>query len=96
MKKIFFRHKLSSSDSYNSLKNVDKPNYIACPICLMETNNNKILQCKHGICKLCFTELKKTGTYKCPCCRKRYGKPVVDPIITSALALSFSIGGISF
>ncbi len=62
----------------------------------METKqDNKILKCKHGICKTCFKELKKTGTYKCPYCRKQYGKPLVDPVITSALALSFSIGGIS-
>ena len=96
MKKIFSRSSLSSSDSYNSLKDIDKPNHIECPICLMETNDNKILKCKHGLCKTCYTELKKTGTYKCPYCRKQYGKPLVDPIITSALALSFSIGGISF
>lgn len=95
MKKIFSRSSLSSSDSYNSLKDMDKPNHISCPICLMETNDNKILKCKHGLCKICYKELKKTGTYKCPYCRKQYGKPLVDPIITSALALSFSIGGIS-
>ena len=96
MKKIFSRCSLSSSDSYNSLKDMDKPNHIKCPICLMETNDNKILKCKHGICKTCFKELKKTGIYKCPYCRKQYGKPLVVPVITSALALSFSIGGISF
>ena len=95
MKKIFSRSSLSSSDSYNSLKDMDKPNHISCPICLMETNDNKILKCKHGICKTCFKELKKPGTYKCPYCRKQYGKPLVDPVITLALALSFSIGGIS-
>ncbi len=95
MQRIFSSSSLSSSDSYNSLKDMDKPNHIACPICLMETNDNKILQCKHGICKACFKTLSATKPYKCPFCRKEYGKPLVDPVITSALALSFSIGGIS-
>ena len=64
MKKIFSRSSLSSSDSYNSLKDMDKPNHISCPICLMETNDNKILKCKHGICKACFKTLSKTKPYK--------------------------------
>lgn len=78
---------LKSSDSYNSLKNLDKPNFIKCPICLMETENNKILKCKHGICKECFKELSKTKPYKCPCCRKEYAKPLfqntynIEPIL---------------
>ena len=62
MKKILSKislNSLSSSDSYNSLKDLDKPNHISCPICLMETSDNKILKCKHGICKQCFTQLKK-------------------------------------
>lgn len=84
------------NDSYNSLKDLDKPNCIHCPICLMETSNNKILKCKHGICKTCFKELKKTGRYKCPFCRKEYGKPLMDPTISRAIALSFTLGGIAF
>lgn len=95
MKKIFVKSKLSSSESYNSLKDIDKPNHIQCPICLMETNDNKILKCKHGICKTCYKELKKSGTYRCPYCRIQYGKPLTNPIITSAIALSFFLGGMN-
>ncbi len=86
---------LKSSDSYNSLKDQDKPECISCPICLMETSNNKILKCKHGICKECFKELKKSGTYKCPYCRKEYGRLQVDPTVVHALSQTFTIGGIS-
>ena len=98
MKKILSKislNSLSSSDSYNSLKDLDKPNHISCPICLMETSDNKILKCKHGICKQCFTQLKKTSPYKCPYCRKEYNKPIVDPTLVIALSHGFTLGGLS-
>lgn len=94
MKKIFSKLSLRSSDSYNSLK--DKPNHIKCPICLMETEDNKILKCKHGLCKECFKQLSRSRPYKCPYCRKEYGKLYVDPILISALSHNFTLGGISF
>lgn len=93
MNKIFSTS-LTSADSYNSLKDLDKPDYISCPICLMETNDNKILKCKHGVCKTCFKELKKTKPYKCPYCRKEYDKPFIDPIMLR-IDISFSLGGLS-
>ena len=97
MKKILSKislSSLSSSDSYNSLKEIDKPKHIHCPICLMETDNNKILKCKHGICKTCFKELKKTGLYKCPICRKEYGSKIRNTTIPYEF-LGFSIGGLT-
>lgn len=89
-----FGSSLSSSDSYNSLKDLDKPNHIKCPICICETSDNKILKCKHGICKDCFKTLSKTKPYKCPMCRKEYEKPFVDPIMLR-IDLSFSLGGLA-
>lgn len=88
---------LQSSDSYNSLKDLDKPDHIKCPICLMETKDNKILKCRHGLCKECFKELKKTRPYKCPYCRKEYGKPLlyIDPLFSTALSNGFTLGGLS-
>lgn len=86
--------KLKTSDSYNSLKDFDKPNHITCPICLMETTKNKILACKHGLCHDCFKQLKKTKPYKCPLCRKEYGKPLVDPIMLR-IDMNFSLGGLT-
>lgn len=96
MNRIFSSNSIASSDSYNSLKDLDKPNHIKCPICLMETEDNTIFQCKHGVCKLCFQQLSKNGVYKCPCCRKEYGSGSSLCYILDALAYgNFSIGGLS-
>lgn len=94
MNRIFSSVSLSSSDSYNSLKDLDKPDHIYCPICLMETSDNKVFKCKHAVCKDCFKTLKKTKPYKCPCCRKEYEKPFIDPIMLR-IDLNFSLGGLS-
>lgn len=96
MNRIFSSSSLSSCDSYNSLKDMDKPNFIKCPICLMETDDNKILKCKHGMCRGCFKTLSKTKPYKCPCCRKEYGnRPLIDPIYLESLSYHYTIGGLS-
>lgn len=91
MKKVLSYLSISSSDSYQSLNDLDKPNAINCPICLMETNKNKILKCKHGLCKLCYKELKKQKDYKCPICRKKYKTTNIN----TALALSYTFNGIN-
>lgn len=93
---------ISSSDSYQSLVDLDKPNAIECPICLEESNDdhknkkkemNKVFECKHAICRDCYKILKKNRPYKCPVCRKEYGHNYVDPSIANAL--HYSIGNIS-
>ena len=96
MKKVLSYLSISSSDSYNTLQDLQRPNAILCPICLCETENNKILSCKHALCKTCFKTLKATKPYKCPCCRKEFKTPKLDPIVVNALSHSFTIGGISF
>ena len=93
---------MSSSDSYQSLADLDKPNAINCPICLEECNDddkntskekNKVFKCKHAVCRDCYKVLKRTKPYKCPVCRKEYGRPYVDPVLVNAL--NFSMGGLS-
>ena len=93
---------MSSSDSYQSLVDLDKPNAIQFPICLEECDDddktckkekNKVFTCKHDVCRDCYNRLKQQKPYKCPVCRKEYGKNYVDPIITNAIA--YGIGGLS-
>lgn len=57
---------MSSSDSYKSLVDLDKPNAIECPICLEECNDddktckkekNKAFKCKHAVCRDCYNRL---------------------------------------
>ena len=93
---------MSSSDSYQSLVDLDKPNAIQCPICLEECNDddknttkekNKVFKCKHAVCRECYMQLKRKKPYKCPVCRKEYGKPYYDPVIMNAL--HYGIGSLS-
>ncbi len=93
---------MSSSDSYQSLVDLDKPNAIECPICLEESNDddkntkkekNKVFKCKHAVCRECYKQLKRTKPYKCPVCRKEYGRLYYDPVIMNAL--NYSMSGIS-
>lgn len=94
IKSVLSINSLTSSDSYNSLKDLGKPNEIRCPCCLMDTSDNKILKCKHGLCKVCFKTLSKSKPYKCPICRKEYEKPFIDPIMLR-IDLNFSLGGLA-
>ena len=93
---------ISSSDSYQSLVDLDKPNAIICPICLQESNDdekntkkekNKVFKCKHAVCRDCYKTLKRSRPYKCPICREEYGRPYVDPAVMNAL--NYSIGSLS-
>ena len=94
---------MSSSDSYQSLPDLEGNNTetIQCPICLETSDDtiktkkekNKVFKCKHAICRECFNTLKKSKPYKCPVCRKEYGKPYYDPVIMNAL--NYSISGLS-
>lgn len=94
---------MSSSDSYQSLTDLEGNNTetIECPICLETSDDtkknkkekNKVFKCKHAICRECFNTLKKSKPYKCPVCRKEYGKPYYDPVIMNAL--NYSISGLS-
>jgi hypothetical protein len=93
---------MSSSDSYQSLVDLDKPNAIECPICLEECNDddktckkekNKVFTCKHAVCRDCYNRLKQQKPYKCPVCRKEYGKSSMDPVMVHAL--SFTLSGLS-
>ena len=98
---------MSSSDSYQSLPDLEGNNTetIECPICLetsddsikIKKERNKVFKCKHAICRECFNTLKKNKPYKCPVCRKEYGKPLLDRHMTEALAngLQFGLGGLS-
>lgn len=93
---------MSSSDSYQSLVDLNKPNAIECPICLEECNDddktckkvkNKVFKCKHAVCRDCYNRLKQQKPYKCPVCRKEYSKSSMDPVMVNAL--SFTLSGLS-
>ena len=96
---------MSSSDSYQSLTELDKPNAIECPICLdicdddtkqKKKEKNKVFKCKHAVCRDCYNQLKKTSPYKCPVCRKVYGNTYYTGYHLDVTHLiGFSLSGLS-
>ena len=71
-----------------------------CSICMMEMKKGEKytkLPCNHGFHTDCVMQWFKEYNYKCPVCRKEYGKPLLDRHMTEALAngLQFGLGGLS-
>ena len=72
---------------------VDMPGCVEAHEQNTSKEKNKVFKCKHAVCRECYKQLKRTRPYKCPVCRKEYGRPLVDPVLVNAL--SFSMGGLS-